>query len=230
MQHHHMANRHIFTDDQLQPGIGMQHRSVLHIGILANRDQIGVATQGRIEPDAGIVLQPDAPDQGGIGRNPELVIGGFGLDGRPGHIVSWRLSLCCLLAHCGTRPVHCANKTKLAVWPALLGNICMKLDGIKVVDLSLFLPGPHLSQCMVDHGAEVIKVEPYHEGEPVRHIGLSQPGSEHTVWFRNTHRGKRSLRLDLKKPEGRELLLRLIEKADVFLEAFRPGVMDRLGL
>ncbi len=106
----------------------------------------------------------------------------------------------------------------------------MKLEGVKVIDLSLFLPGPHLSLCMADHGADVIKVEPYHEGEPVRSIGLSQPGSQHTVWFRNTHRGKRSLRLNLKAPQGRDLLLRLIADADVFLEAFRPGVMDRLGL
>jgi crotonobetainyl-CoA:carnitine CoA-transferase CaiB-like acyl-CoA transferase len=83
---------------------------------------------------------------------------------------------------------------------------------------------------MADHGADVIKIEPYHEGEPVRHIGLSQPGSEHTVWFRNTHRGKRSLKLDLKQPQGRDLLLSLVAKADVFVEAFRPGVMDRLGL
>jgi crotonobetainyl-CoA:carnitine CoA-transferase CaiB-like acyl-CoA transferase len=103
----------------------------------------------------------------------------------------------------------------------------MKLDGVKVVDLSLFLPGPHLTMMMADHGADVITVEPYHDGEPVRHVGLSKGG--HSVWFRNTHRGKRSLRLNLKDPRGKEILYRLCDRADVFVEAFRPGVMDRLG-
>ena len=103
----------------------------------------------------------------------------------------------------------------------------MKLAGVKVVDLSLFLPGPHLTMMMADHGAEVIKVEPYQGGEPVRHVGLVKSGQ--SVWFRNTHRGKRSLRLNLKDPRGKEILYRLCDRADVFVQAFRPGVMDRLG-
>jgi crotonobetainyl-CoA:carnitine CoA-transferase CaiB-like acyl-CoA transferase len=104
----------------------------------------------------------------------------------------------------------------------------MKLAGVTVLDLSLFLPGPHLTMMMADHGAEVIKVEPYHGGEPVRNIGLRKAG--HSVWFRNTHRGKRSLRLNLKHPDGKEILLRLAEQSDVLVEGFRPGVMDRLGV
>jgi crotonobetainyl-CoA:carnitine CoA-transferase CaiB-like acyl-CoA transferase len=104
----------------------------------------------------------------------------------------------------------------------------MKLAGVKVLDLSFFLPGPHLTMMMADHGAEVIKVEPYDGGEPVRNIGLRKAG--HSVWFRNTHRGKRSLRLNLKHPDGKEILLRLAEKSDVLVEGFRPGVMDRLGV
>lgn len=104
----------------------------------------------------------------------------------------------------------------------------MKLEGLRVVDLSLFLPGPHASQLMADHGAEVIKVEPPGEGEPNRHIGPRL--GDHTVFFRNTHRGKRSVCLDLKTVEGREALLRIAESADVFIEAFRPGVVDRLGV
>jgi crotonobetainyl-CoA:carnitine CoA-transferase CaiB-like acyl-CoA transferase len=104
----------------------------------------------------------------------------------------------------------------------------MKLEGVKVLDLSLFLPGPHLTLMMADHGAEVIKVEPYGTGEPARNLGLRKAG--HSVWFRNTHRGKRSLQLNLKHPEGREILLRLAEGADVLVEGFRPGVMDRLGV
>jgi crotonobetainyl-CoA:carnitine CoA-transferase CaiB-like acyl-CoA transferase len=104
----------------------------------------------------------------------------------------------------------------------------MKLEGVRVVDLSLFLPGPHLTMMMADHGAEVIKVEPPGEGEPNRHMGPRQ--GEHSVYFRNTHRGKKSLCLNLKRPEAREALLKLCETADVFIEAFRPGVVDRLGV
>jgi len=104
----------------------------------------------------------------------------------------------------------------------------VKLAGVRVVELSLFLPGPHLTMMMADHGADVIKVEPYEGGEPNRHIGPKQGGE--TVYFRNTHRGKRSLRLNLKHPEGREILMRLAERADVLVESFRPGVVDRLGV
>jgi crotonobetainyl-CoA:carnitine CoA-transferase CaiB-like acyl-CoA transferase len=104
----------------------------------------------------------------------------------------------------------------------------LKLEGIKVVDLSLFLPGPAMTQVMADHGAEVIKVEPLPEGEPNRKIGLERDGV--SVWFANTHRGKKSLTLNLKTAEGVEALLRLAETADVLVEAFRPGVVDRLGV
>jgi crotonobetainyl-CoA:carnitine CoA-transferase CaiB-like acyl-CoA transferase len=103
----------------------------------------------------------------------------------------------------------------------------MKLEGIRVVDLSLFLPGPHLSMMMADHGADVIKVEPPGEGDPGRHIGLVQDG--HSVFFRNANRGKRSVCLNLKDPAAREVLLKLVDTADVFIEAFRPGVAKRLG-
>ena len=103
----------------------------------------------------------------------------------------------------------------------------MKLQGIRVVDLSLFLPGPHLTMMMADHGAEVIKVEPP-TGEPTRNIGLRKNGE--SVWFRNTHRGKKSLCLNLKDPVQREQLLSIIDTADVFIEGFRPGAMARLGL
>lgn len=104
----------------------------------------------------------------------------------------------------------------------------MKLDGIRVLDLSLFLPGPHLTMMMADHGAEVLKVEPYPAGEPVRDMPYRKNGT--TVWFRNTHRGKQSLRLNLKSPEGLRILHQLAREADVFVEAFRPGVAKRLGI
>ena len=104
----------------------------------------------------------------------------------------------------------------------------MKLEGIRVIDLSMFLPGPHLTMMMADHGAEVIKVEPPGEGEPNRHMGPQQNGF--SVYFRNTHRGKKSLCLNLKSAAGREAILKLCETADVFVEAFRPGVVARLGV
>jgi len=105
----------------------------------------------------------------------------------------------------------------------------MKLEGLKVLDLSAFLPGPHMTMMMADHGADVIMVEPANGvGEPVREIG-ERTGDGVTVWLRNIARGKRSLRLDLKDEAGLDLLLRLADTADVFVEAFRPGVMARLG-
>ena len=104
----------------------------------------------------------------------------------------------------------------------------MKLEGIRVIDLSLFLPGPLMTQFMADHGAEVIKVESLHEGEPNRQIGAKRDGV--SVYFANTHRGKKSLALNLKDPAGVEVLLRLAATADVLIEAFRPGVAERLGI
>jgi crotonobetainyl-CoA:carnitine CoA-transferase CaiB-like acyl-CoA transferase len=103
----------------------------------------------------------------------------------------------------------------------------MKLQGIRVLDLSLFLPGPYLTQVMADHGADVIKLEPP-GGEPVREVGGRQ--GRYSVWFRNTHRGKRSIMLDLKTEQGRADFFAVADTADVIVEAFRPGVAARLGI
>lgn len=104
----------------------------------------------------------------------------------------------------------------------------MKLAGITCLDLSLFLPGPTVSQIMSDHGARVIKIESLGEGEPNRHIG--QRRGDETVYFSCTHRGKESLTLNLKAPEGLDIFMRLAATADVVIESFRPGVVDRLGV
>jgi crotonobetainyl-CoA:carnitine CoA-transferase CaiB-like acyl-CoA transferase len=104
----------------------------------------------------------------------------------------------------------------------------MKLEGLRVLDLSRFLPGPLLTQFMADHGAEVIKIEAIDEGEPTRGVGEKRDGV--SVFFANTNRGKKSVALDLKLPEGVEAVLRLAETADVVVEAFRPGVAERLGV
>ncbi len=106
-----------------------------------------------------------------------------------------------------------------------------KLDGIRVVDLSQFLPGPMLTLMMADHGATVTKVEPP-AGDPARAMGPFVPGLPHDdagIWFRSLNRGKSCVRLDLKSEAGRAELWRLIEGADVLVEGFRPGVIARLG-
>lgn len=106
----------------------------------------------------------------------------------------------------------------------------MKLEGVKVLDLSAFLPGPHMTMMMADHGADVIMVEPANGvGEPTRQIGQKTEDGI-SVWFRNIARGKRSLKLNLKDDDGRDLFYRLAEAADVVVEAFRPGVVKRLGV
>ena len=107
----------------------------------------------------------------------------------------------------------------------------MKLEGIKVLDLSVFLPGPAVSLMMADHGAEVIKIENPNAPEPTRsnqNYPWEQGGS--TVMFRTTQRGKRSVSLNLKEPAAKEILMKLVAEADVFIESFRPGVMKRLGI
>jgi len=105
-----------------------------------------------------------------------------------------------------------------------------KLSGITVVDLTQFLPGPMMSVMMADQGADVIKVEPL-SGDPAR---AAEPfdlydGEEHSVWFANLNRGKKSVALDLKSEAGKAALRDLVAGADVFVEGFRPGVMARLG-
>lgn len=105
-----------------------------------------------------------------------------------------------------------------------------KLDGVRVLDLSAFLPGPHMTMMMADHGADVVMIEPANGlGEPTRDIGWKTDDGV-SVWFRNIARGKRSLKLNLKDPDGLDLFLRLADQADVMVEAFRPGVVKRLGV
>jgi len=101
-----------------------------------------------------------------------------------------------------------------------------KLSGIRVIDLSMFLPGPMLTVMMADQGADVIKVEPA-AGDPARTQGPFEDG--HSIWFANLNRGKTSVVLDLKSEAGKAALADLIRGADVFVEGFRPGVMARLG-
>jgi crotonobetainyl-CoA:carnitine CoA-transferase CaiB-like acyl-CoA transferase len=100
------------------------------------------------------------------------------------------------------------------------------LAGVKVVDLTQFLPGPMMTQMMADQGAEVVKVEPP-GGDPARTQEPFEGGQ--SVWFRQLNHGKRCITLDLKSEAGKAALWDLIEGADVFVESFRPGTMARLG-
>ncbi len=106
----------------------------------------------------------------------------------------------------------------------------MKLKGIRVLDLSAFLPGPHMTMMLADQGADVIMVEPANGvGEPTREIGYRSADGV-SVWFRNIARGKRSLKINLKDAEGRRFFHELAKSADVLVESFRPGVTQRLGI
>ncbi len=103
----------------------------------------------------------------------------------------------------------------------------MKLEGVRVLDLSRFLPGPYMGLVMADHGAEVIKIESF-DGEPTRALG--PPIEGFSAYFRNTQRGKLSLRLNLKTAAGVKIFLQLAAESDVIIDSFRPGVVDRLGI
>lgn len=102
------------------------------------------------------------------------------------------------------------------------------LAGIRILDLSRLLPGPACTLHLADLGAEVIKVEDTGEGDYARKLGV-RPGQTST-YFRAINRNKRSICLDLKEAAGREAFLRLAADAQVVVESFRPGVVDRLGV
>ncbi len=107
------------------------------------------------------------------------------------------------------------------------------IAGIRVLDLSQYLPGPFATQILADMGADVIKVEPP-AGDPLRHLdpvnGGASVGQGPSPYYRVVNAGKRVLALDLKSAAGRETFETLIGVADVLLESYRPGVLDRLGL
>ena len=102
------------------------------------------------------------------------------------------------------------------------------LDGIRVLDFTQFQQGPSATVLMSDLGADVIKVERLHVGDPSRHVGKNADGF--SQYFHTHHRGKRSIAIDLRSAEGRDLIYQLVERVDVVTENFKPGVMDRLGL
>ena len=102
------------------------------------------------------------------------------------------------------------------------------LHGIRVVDVTAYIAGPLATMVLADQGADVIKVEPPGIGDPLRFLGSLRGGM--SAFFATSNRNKRSVVLNLRDDRARELLHRLVGGADVFVQNFRPGVVDRIGM
>ncbi len=100
------------------------------------------------------------------------------------------------------------------------------LEGLKVLDLSMNLPGPYMTWLLALLGADVVKVENPQGGDYARALG----GKQNSPFFEAVNRNKKSVAINLKHPEGKSLLLRLLDEYDILVEGFRPGTMERLGL
>ena len=120
-----------------------------------------------------------------------------------------------------------SSSISLSISPSI-SSLADALQGIRVLDLSRLLPGPFLTMILADLGADVVKIEDPRLGDYMRQIPPAKGGISGR--FLAVNRGKRSAVLDLKLPAGRDALLRMAAKADVVIESFRPGVMDRLGV
>jgi formyl-CoA transferase/CoA:oxalate CoA-transferase len=103
------------------------------------------------------------------------------------------------------------------------------LEGITVLDLSHALAGPFCTMMLGDHGADVIKIEPPGAGDIARAWGSRSPSGD-AGYFVSLHRNKRGIVLDLKNPHGKDTFLRLLERADVVMENYRVGALNKLGL
>ena len=101
------------------------------------------------------------------------------------------------------------------------------LDGIKVLDVTQVMAGPFCAMLLCDMGADVIKIEPP-GGDTTRHWG-EHPGTDSSA-FNAVNRGKRGMGVDLKRSEGAEVVKRLAVSCDIYIENYRPGVMERFGL
>ena len=102
------------------------------------------------------------------------------------------------------------------------------LEGLKVLDLTRVLAGPYCTMILGDLGANIIKVEMPGTGDDSRHFGPYQNGE--SAYFMSLNRNKRSMTLNLKNEQGKELLKELVKKVDIIIENFRPGTMEKLGL
>lgn len=103
------------------------------------------------------------------------------------------------------------------------------LSDVRVIDMATIIAGPGAARHLADFGADVIKVEAP-GGDATRRLGWTEPGGDDSYFWKLAGRGKRSIVLDLKHPQGREAMLRLVDTADVFVENMRPGKLEGLGL
>ena len=103
------------------------------------------------------------------------------------------------------------------------------LAGLRVIDLSTVLAGPNCARYLADFGADVIKIERPDSGDSLRNMGWRDPADGEGLWWRLVNRNKRVIALDLKNDIDRDVFLRLIDEADVLVENFRPGVLEKLG-
>jgi crotonobetainyl-CoA:carnitine CoA-transferase CaiB-like acyl-CoA transferase len=104
------------------------------------------------------------------------------------------------------------------------------LEGLRVIDCSTVLAGPGCARYLADFGADVIKVERPDTGDTTRAMGWRDPRDGVTLFWKLLGRGKRTIVLDLKDPDGLDTMLALCDGADVLVENFRPGTLERLGL
>ena len=121
-----------------------------------------------------------------------------------------------------------ADGDTVEVLPALSGGAGGALDGIRVVDLTRALAGPYCTLMLADHGADVVKVELPGTGDETREWAPPHVNGV-SAYYLSINRNKRSITLDLKNPEGKKVLERLVENADVVVENFSPGTLERLG-
>jgi len=104
----------------------------------------------------------------------------------------------------------------------------LPLDGLKVIELGQLIAGPFAAKILAEFGADVIKIEPPVEGDPLRKWRMLHEGT--SVWWAAHARNKRSVTLDLRQPEGPEVIRKLAADADILIENFRPGTMEKWGL
>ena len=102
------------------------------------------------------------------------------------------------------------------------------LDGVKVLDLSVFIAGPYCGALLGDFGAEVIKVEMPGIGDPLRRLGSTAEGT--SFFWRTISRNKETITFDFRKPQGQEIIRKLCRKVDIVIENFRPGTLNKWGL
>ena len=104
------------------------------------------------------------------------------------------------------------------------------LSGVRVLDLTGVVSGPYATMFLADQGADVLKIEPIGGDITRRSRATIDKGGEFSALFISSNRGKRSLSIDVKSTAGREVLAKLVAQADVLVQNFRPGTMERLGL